>query len=86
MSDNDIGRLRNLGPVTQRHLSEIGITTEAQLRALGAPAAYAQLKFTFGKAISLNALWALAAALDGVDWRSLSDDTKARLKREAGVE
>lgn len=77
--------LPNLGPKTAARLAEVGIATEADLRALGAPAAYARLKHAFPRETSLNALWALHGALTGVPWTALDAATKARLKREAGL-
>jgi hypothetical protein len=32
---------------------------------------------------SLNLLWALAAGLNGKDWRELSEATKRRLRKKA---
>ena len=74
---------RNLGPVSARRLAEVGIETEADLRALGAVAAYRRVKHAFPRHVSLNLLYALAAALAGIDWRDLSPDLKAKLKAEA---
>jgi DNA transformation protein len=78
-----IDLMRNLGPQSRRWLEEIDIQTEADLRAIGAVEAYARLRFRFGKHITCNMLHALAAALDGVDWRALSSETKALLNNEA---
>jgi hypothetical protein len=54
-----IAELRNLGPVTQRRLAEVGIATEAELRRVGAEEAWRRLRFAFGKDVTLNALYAL---------------------------
>jgi len=77
-----IERLPNLGPYIARRLGEIGVDDVEDLRALGAVEAYARLKFKFGREISLNALWAIDAALAGIDWRWLSESRKAELRRE----
>jgi DNA transformation protein len=71
--------LPNLGPKTARLLAEIGVETESDLRHLGAAEAYRRLKFQFGRQVSLNALYALAGALEGRDWRSFDAREKARL-------
>jgi len=76
--------LRNLGPVSRRWLAEAGIETEAELRALGAVAAWQRVKFMFGRQVSLNLLYALEATIAGCDWRALPPETKARLQAEAG--
>lgn len=70
----------NLGPYTACRLAEIGVTNETELRELGAVAAYQRLKFQFGQGITLNALWALDAALSGIDWRQLSETRKEELR------
>lgn len=77
-----IDRLPNLGPYIARRLAEIDVESAEELRALGAVEAYARIKFKFGREISLNALWAIDAALAGIDWRRLSDRRKAELRRD----
>lgn len=77
--------LRNLGPKTAAMLDEIGVATEAELRALGAVECYCRLRFAFGRRISLNALHAMEAALLNIDWRALDTQTKERLRREVAA-
>ena len=48
-----------------------GITTEEQLRALGAVRAYVMVKRSEGNA-SLNLLWALEGALTNRSWRDVA--------------
>lgn len=55
--------LRNLGPRSEAQLSSIGITTVQQLRERGAVEAYLALRRA-GVTRSLNALWAMAGALE----------------------
>ncbi|HEY1067939.1 MAG TPA: TfoX/Sxy family DNA transformation protein [Pirellulales bacterium] len=76
-----VDALPNLGPQSRVWLSEAGIGTVAELERLGAVVAYRLVKQCRPRA-SLNLLWALAAALQGVDWRELSAATKSRLLRE----
>jgi len=78
-----ISAMRNLGPKTQLWLHGVGIDSEADLRAAGAVDAYRRLKFAFGKAITLNALYAMEAALRGCDWRALPDAVRRKLKAAA---
>ena len=66
----DVAELRNLGPKSARLLKEAGISTLEELRELGAIAAYKRLQFQFGKQVSLNFLWAMAAGLENRDWHS----------------
>jgi DNA transformation protein len=61
--------LRNLGPATEKMLADTG--------------GCRQLRIRFGRDVTLNALYAMEAALRECDWRHLVPDTKARLCREA---
>ena len=60
--------LVNLGPKSQDMLASVHIHSVAQLRKLGAVAAYARVKQANAKA-SLNLLWALEGALTGLPWQ-----------------
>jgi DNA transformation protein and related proteins len=80
-----IPELRGLGPKSAQWLDEIGIYTEADLRALGSIETWHRLCFFHGKVISLNMLYGLEAALRGCDWRALPEDVKASLKAEAAA-
>ncbi len=75
--------LRNLGPVADAWLREIGVETVDQLRALGSIAAWARLRFVLGPRVNLNALYALDGALTDHDWRKLPPGRKAELQRVA---
>ncbi len=69
--DAEIHDLPSLGPKSQEMLARAGITTVAQLRALGSAAAYVQTKRVNGNA-SLNLLWALESALTGEPWQEVA--------------
>lgn len=71
--------LPGLGPKTAAWLSEIGVNTADDLRALGAVAAYVRLKRAFPDRVTLNALWALHSALTGVSWDKIAADEKQSL-------
>lgn len=77
-----IHEMHGLGPYMARVLGEIGVMTEEELGELGPVEAYARLKFFVGKGVTLNALYAIDAALAGLDWRLLPDDRKAELRAE----
>lgn len=81
---SDLIFLKGLGPKTIRWLAEVGIESEADLRAIGAVAAYHRLKQWAPRLVTKNALWGLHAALNGIDWRQLDDATKEALLREVG--
>jgi DNA transformation protein len=82
--DDSPASLPGLGPKTAAWLAEVGITTVAELRQVGAVAAYARLKHRDPKQVSRNALWGLYAALNGMRWTDISAEVKARLLSEAG--
>jgi DNA transformation protein and related proteins len=69
--NSQIKDLKSLGPKSQAMLAQAGITTVAQLRALGAVAAYVQTKRVNPKA-SLNLLWGLESALTGMPWQQVA--------------
>jgi DNA transformation protein len=71
--------LRNLGPKSAKALAAAGISTREELERLGAVAAYARVKAHDPQFASLNLLWALAAGLEGRDWRSLTRPEKDAL-------
>ncbi len=78
-----ISAMRNLGPVMERQLAEVGIDSEEALRTVGAVEAFARLRFAVPR-ISLNALHAMEAALLGIPWQDLPRETKDRLAAELG--
>ena len=78
--------MRNLGPATARWLAEVDIENEDELREVGAIGAFHRLKFSFGDNVSLLALYAMEAALQDCDWRSLSLETRANLKAKVQIQ
>ncbi|QFU15379.1 TfoX/Sxy family protein [Microvirga thermotolerans] len=78
-----VGTLPGIGPATQQALKEVGIETVADLRSLGAVEAYRRLKFMAPRRVSLNALYALEAALRGCHWLDLPSSVKTVLQDEA---
>ncbi len=75
--------LLNLGPTTIQWLNDIGITTRAELEAVGPVEAF-QLISARQASAGLNLLYALEGALRDVRWDELDMATKARLRRDAG--
>jgi DNA transformation protein len=72
--------LKNLGPATVRMLKEIDVQTVSDLAELGSVEAYRRLRFRFGSHVTLNALYALEAALQGRQWLDLSTKERGELK------
>ena len=81
-----ISDLPGLGPKSVAWLAEVGINTVSELREIGAVAAYRRLKHWNPRLVSLNALYALHAALEGIPWQAVDVETKDRLKAEAAAD
>lgn len=77
-----VGELHGIGPYMVRMLAEIDVHTVETLQQLGAVEAYARLRFAVGKRVNLNALYAMDAALAGIDWRDITPARKAALLAE----
>ncbi len=74
----DHAALPNLGPKSRDMLASVHIQTLAQLRKLGAVAAYARVRKAHAKA-SLNLLWALEGALSGLPWQVVAREHRTSL-------
>ena len=85
MSGRPLDQLTNLGKIAARQLAEIGIRSEADLRAAGAAAAYLKLKDHFGRGVSLNYLYALGGALKDTPWDQMPESERAALRAEASA-
>lgn len=79
----NISQMRNLGPATERMLRDVGVNSADELRAIGAVDAFLRLQFA-QSGVSLNALYAMEAALLDIDWRELLRERKSGLKRAVG--
>lgn len=76
-----IANLRNMGPASSQWLREIGIGTIAELQRIGPSLAFRLVRQRQPRP-SLNFLWAMAAGLQGKDWRELTDAEKQKLMVE----
>lgn len=77
--------LLNLGPVMEERLAAVGVATAEEMARLGAADCFQRLRTAYGRQVTLIALYAMDAAIDGVDWRALSESRKAALREAAGV-
>lgn len=68
----------NLGPRSAAALAGARITSIAQLRRAGAVATYVRLKRS-ARGMSLNMLYALVGALEGLDWKQIKRERKLEL-------
>ena len=73
-----LAALPNLGPKSQQMLEKAGIRSLAQLKKLGAVAAYSKVKHSGGSA-SLNLLWALEGALTDLPWQVVAREHRTSL-------
>jgi DNA transformation protein len=85
VNDAAIDTLPGIGPMTQSRLADAGIRTVGELRSIGSVEAYRRLKFMLPRQVSLNALYALEAALRGCHWLHLPQDVKAALQEQATI-
>ena len=85
VSETELAGLRNLGPVSARWLVGAGITSVAELKRVGAVAAFGRVAVREGRAATANLLYALHAALEDKHWTEVTPAEKARLRRAAGL-
>jgi DNA transformation protein len=69
--------------VSSRLLASVGILRESDLRALGPVEAFARVRMAADPKVSLNLLYAMQAALLGIDWRQLAPEVRRALRDEA---
>jgi DNA transformation protein and related proteins len=74
--------IKNVGPKTEQWLKDVGVQSYADLERLGSVEVYRRLKER-DPAVSLNALYALEAALWDLHWLELPPELKEKVKREA---
>lgn len=75
----ELSLLPNIGPEVERQLQEAGVTTAAELRALGAEEAWLRIQANDPSAC-LHRLLALEGAIQGVKKTLLPPERKAELK------
>ena len=73
--------LLGLGPVSLAILERAGITTRAQLEAMGPVPAFIAAK-AIDPRVSLNLLWGIAGALTDTHWSKLPPDYRSSLLLE----
>ena len=70
--------LPNIGTEVERQLHDAGITTEAELRAVGSREAWLRI-LARDPSACVNRLYALEGAIRGLRWHSLDEGAKAEL-------
>ena len=74
--------LRNLGPVSDRMLADVGIHSADDLREVGAVMAFRMVRHRHAGA-TRHLLYALVGALDDRHWASFSEDEKRAIQERA---
>lgn len=77
--NGEIKKLHGLGPTSAKWLNSVGIYTRNDLEVLGSVQAYLKVCQLKDVKPSLNLLYALEGALQGVDWREIAHKEKGRL-------
>lgn len=75
----ELSKLPNIGKIVEEQLNQVGITTEDELRAKGAKAAWLAIK-EIDESACINRLMALEGAIAGVKKIQLSEEVKADLR------
>lgn len=78
--------LHNLGVMMEERLAAVGIDCAEDLARVGVIEAYRRLRAAYAEQTSWNALYAMDAAIEGVDWRALPRERKAALREAAGAD
>ena len=78
------GKIRNVGPKSAAWLRQVGIKTDAEVRAIGALEAFMKVKRA-GFKPSLNLLYALEGAVLDCHWTALSAERKSELVLEVNA-
>jgi len=75
----ELETLPNIGPVLAACLRQAGINSAEELRSLGERRAFEKLRATMPEDACLSKLYAIAGAIEGVRWHSLSFERRAEL-------
>lgn len=76
----ELSKLPNIGRVVEAQLNEVGISTEADLKAVGSKQAWLRI-LAIDDSACINRLMALEGAVRGVKKSTLSDEVKTELKK-----
>ncbi|WP_455207084.1 TfoX/Sxy family protein [Kaarinaea lacus] len=80
--DITVGKLKGIGPKSEKCLNEIGIFTKTDLQKTGPVQAFLQLKEQSFMQPSLNFLYAMVGALEDKHWADIAKSEKTRLLME----
>lgn len=77
---SELSKLPNVGKVLEQNLIEVGIDTPEKLREIGAKEAFMQIRLSVDSGACLHMLYGLQGAVDGINDKFLSDETKQDLR------
>ena len=75
----ELSKLPNIGKIVKEQLNQVGITTAAELKEIGAKAAWLKIQ-EIDESACIHRLMALEGAICGVKKTMLPDEVKADLK------
>jgi DNA transformation protein and related proteins len=76
-----VSSLKNLGPISESMLAQVGIVTAEELKRQDPVDVYVLLKL-FGFDVNRNMLWALYGAINDCDFRNLPEKVKTKLEAQ----
>ncbi len=76
----ELSKLPNIGKTVEGQLYQVGITTEAELKAAGAKEAWLKIQM-IDESACIHRLLALEGAIQGVKKTELPEEVKAELKK-----
>lgn len=74
--------LPNIGKTIEKELNGIGISSDEDLKRIGAVEALIRISKSIFDEGCLNKLYALEGAIQNIRWHSLEENRKAEIKRE----
>lgn len=75
----ELSKLPNIGKTVEEQLNQVGITTETELKAIGAKQAWLKIQ-EIDESACIHRLMALEGAIRGVKKTALPEEVKAELK------
>ena len=87
MANRPVSELKNIGKTVASRLQELGVTTEIELKKLGAIKAYKRLsEQNPGKKLPVcYYLYSLEGAIQNKHWDDFSEKEKTKLRLAAGL-
>lgn len=82
-ADTPVEALRNIGPRSGELLRAVGITTYAELAAVGTLESWRRVRAVAPYRVSMNWLYAIEGALTDTDWKALPELVREELKAAA---